>query len=232
MVGRAVVFESLEDLARRVDAPELDVAPDDILVLRNAGPIGGPGMPEAGALPIPKKLAGLKDMVRISDARMSGTAFGTVVLHVAPEAAAGGPLALVRTGDRIELSVDERRLDLDVEASELARRRTEFRAAALPARGYDRLYARARAAGAPRVRLRFPAPRVAAALGPNGGLRETWFTFERPAPWLRSGGATGASWSSARSHASVGADTDDSRVSAEVHARCPLSIPSRGRSSR
>jgi dihydroxy-acid dehydratase len=141
VVGRAVVFESLEDLARRVDAPELDVMPGDMLVLRNAGPLGGPGMPEAGALPIPKKLAGVKDMVRISDARMSGTAFGTVVLHVAPEAAAGGPLALVRNGDRIELSVDRRRLDLLVDDAELARRRATLSPPPIPARGYDRLYA-------------------------------------------------------------------------------------------
>jgi dihydroxy-acid dehydratase len=98
-------------------------------------------MPEAGALPIPKKLAGVKDMVRISDARMSGTAFGTVVLHVAPEAAAGGPLALVRNGDRIELSVDRRRLDLLVDDAELARRRATLSPPPIPARGYDRLYA-------------------------------------------------------------------------------------------
>src|SRR5262249_45692916 len=97
--GRAVVFSSLQDLAARIDAPDLDVRPDDILVLQNAGPIGGPGMPEAGAFPIPRKLKGVRDMVRISDARMSGTAFGTVVLHVSPEAAVGGPIGLVRTGD-------------------------------------------------------------------------------------------------------------------------------------
>ena len=108
--GRAVVFEDLEELAACIDAPDLDVEPDDFLVLKNAGPIGA-GMPEAGYLPIPAKLAraGVKDMVRISDARMSGTAFGTVVLHVSPEAAVGGPLALVRTGDRIRLSVRGRR---------------------------------------------------------------------------------------------------------------------------
>src|SRR6185503_140996 len=98
--GRAVVFDSLDDLAARIDAPDLDVAADDVLVLRNAGPRGAPGMPEAGYIPIPLKLArqGVKDMVRISDARMSGTAFGTIVLHVTPEAAAGGPLALVESG--------------------------------------------------------------------------------------------------------------------------------------
>ena len=108
--GRAVVFESVEDVTLRVDDPDLDVNADDVLVLRNAGPKGAPGMPEAGYLPIPKKLAqlGVKDMVRISDARMSGTAFGTIVLHVTPESADGGPLALVETGDRIRLDVQPR----------------------------------------------------------------------------------------------------------------------------
>lgn len=142
--GRAVVFSSLEDMARRIDDPELDVRPDDILVLQNAGPRSPYGMPEAGFLPIPKKLLaqGVKDMVRISDARMSGTAYGTIVLHVAPEAAAGGPLGLVRSGDRIRLSVEERRLDLLVPEDELARRRAELASSEpeLPARGYDRLF--------------------------------------------------------------------------------------------
>ena len=126
--GRAVVFEDVEDLTRRIDDPDLDVAADDVLVLRNAGPKGAPGMPEAGYLPIPKKLAqaGVKDMVRISDARMSGTAFGTIVLHVSPEAAVGGPLALVRTGDRIRLDVPDRRLELLVDAAELDARRREW----------------------------------------------------------------------------------------------------------
>jgi dihydroxy-acid dehydratase len=141
--GRAVVFESLADLSARIDDPDLDVAPDDVLVLQNAGPKSGTGMPEAGYLPIPGKLAraGTKDMVRISDARMSGTAFGTIVLHVTPEAAVGGPLALVRSGDRIRLSVAKRRLDLLVPDDELARRRSAApppRPA--PARGYARLY--------------------------------------------------------------------------------------------
>jgi dihydroxy-acid dehydratase len=141
--GRAVVFDSLADLAARIDAPDLDVSPQDFLVLRNAGPRGGPGMPEAGYLPIPQKLAraGVKDMVRISDARMSGTAYGTVVLHVTPEAAAGGPLALVRSGDRIRLSLRERRLDLLVDEPKLARRRAGLPANAVPERGYRRLYA-------------------------------------------------------------------------------------------
>ncbi|HTP83138.1 MAG TPA: IlvD/Edd family dehydratase [Alphaproteobacteria bacterium] len=144
--GRAVVFSSLEDLAARIDSPELDVTADDILVLQNAGPTSGSGMPEAGYLPIPAKLAraGVKDMVRISDARMSGTAYGAVVLHVAPEAAAGGPLALVRNGDRIHLSVSDRRLDLLVDEAELSRRKAEWaRMAATrprPQRGYAKLY--------------------------------------------------------------------------------------------
>lgn len=143
--GRAVVFTSLEDLAARIDAPDLDVTADDFLVLQHAGPRSAAAMPEAGYLPIPGKLAraGVKDMVRISDARMSGTAFGTVVLHVSPEASIGGPLALVRNGDRIRLSVAQRRLDLLVEAPELDRRRAAL--APPPSssgRGYDGLYAR------------------------------------------------------------------------------------------
>ena len=123
--GRAVVFDGLEDLAARIDDPALDVAPDDVLVLRNIGPKGAPGMPEAGLIPIPRKLArqGVKDMLRISDGRMSGTAAGTIVLHVTPEAALGGPLALVRSGDRIALSVSRRSLQLLVDERELARRR-------------------------------------------------------------------------------------------------------------
>jgi dihydroxy-acid dehydratase len=142
--ARAVVFDGLDDLSKRIDDPDLNVTADDILVLRNAGPSSAVAMPEAGFLPIPKKLlkAGVTDMVRISDARMSGTAFGTIVLHVAPEAAVGGPLALVRTGDQIRLSVAERRLDLNVDAAELEKRRS-----ALPARqgteglrGYDKLW--------------------------------------------------------------------------------------------
>ncbi|MBM3531919.1 MAG: dihydroxy-acid dehydratase [Alphaproteobacteria bacterium] len=140
--GRAVVFDGLEDLARRIDDPALDVTPDDFLVMKGAGPTSTACMPEAGYLPIPAKLAraGVKDMVRISDARMSGTAFGTVVLHVTPDAASGGPLARVRSGDRIRLSVRERRIDLMVAAEELARRPVP--AATRPSRGYDRLYAR------------------------------------------------------------------------------------------
>jgi dihydroxy-acid dehydratase len=140
--GQAVVFDSLEDLERRIDDPSLAATPQSVMVLRNAGPIGAPGMPEAGALPIPKKLGskGLKDMVRLSDARMSGTAFGTVILHVSPEAAAGGPLALVRDGDTIRLDVKGRRLDLKVDDAELAKRRAQWKAPVPPKRGYARLY--------------------------------------------------------------------------------------------
>jgi dihydroxy-acid dehydratase len=142
--GRAVVFSSLQDLADRVDSPELDVTADDFLVLQNAGPTSGSGMPEAGYLPIPLKLAraGVKDMVRISDARMSGTAFGTIVLHVTPEASQGGPLGLVRNGDRIRMSVKDRCIDLLVDEEELERRRAGQGAPAAPkpARGYARLY--------------------------------------------------------------------------------------------
>ncbi len=126
--GRAVVFDSLADLAQRIDSDDLDVSPADVLVLRNAGPKGAPGMPEAGSIPIPRKLArqGVKDMVRISDARMSGTAFGTIVLHVSPEAAVGGPLALVRNGDTIRLDVPARRIELLVENNELRARRDQW----------------------------------------------------------------------------------------------------------
>ncbi|MGG5810042.1 dihydroxy-acid dehydratase [Falsiroseomonas sp. CW058] len=139
--ARCIVFDGLEDLARRIDDPALDVTAADILVLKGAGPRSPAGMPEAGYLPIPKKLAraGVKDMVRISDCRMSGTAFGTIVLHVSPEAAVGGPLALAETGDRIRLSVRDRRLDLLVEEAELARRRAAWTPAPAPARGWDRL---------------------------------------------------------------------------------------------
>lgn len=138
--GRAVVFSSLQDLAERIDSPDLDVTPEDFLVLQNAGPVGGPGMPEAGYLPIPRRLTGVKDMVRISDARMSGTAFGTVVLHVSPEAAVGGPLGLVRSGDKIELSVDKRQLNLLVSDAELEVRRAQMKPVKQYARGYEYLY--------------------------------------------------------------------------------------------
>ena len=140
--GPAVVFESPEDAALRIDDPALGITPDHVMVLRNAGPVGA-GMPEAGSLPIPKYLArqGIKDMVRVSDARMSGTAYGTVVLHCSPEAAVGGPLALVRDGDLIELDLAENRLDLLVEESEISRRRAELKLPELPARGWARLYA-------------------------------------------------------------------------------------------
>jgi dihydroxy-acid dehydratase len=128
--GRAVVFESLEDLANRIDDQQLDVSADDILVMKQAGPKGAPGMPEAGYIPIPKKLAqkGVKDMVRISDARMSGTAFGAIVLHVTPESALGGALALVKNGDRIRLDVPARKLELLVSEAELEKRRKAWKA--------------------------------------------------------------------------------------------------------
>jgi dihydroxy-acid dehydratase len=141
--GRAVVFSSLEDLAARVDDPDLDIGPDDVMVLQNAGPIGGPGMPEAGYLPIPKKLLakGVRDMVRISDARMSGTAFGTVILHISPESAIGGPLGLVQSGDEIALDVPNRRLELVVPETELNARRMQWQPpAAAYARGYGKLF--------------------------------------------------------------------------------------------
>jgi dihydroxy-acid dehydratase len=141
--GRAVVFGSLDDLAARVDSPELDIKPDDFMVLQNAGPKSGYAMPEAGYLPIPQKLAraGLKDMVRISDARMSGTAYGTIVLHVSPEAAVGGALALVRNGDRIRISVQERKIELLVPEAELQKRKSAWREpSARPTRGYAKLY--------------------------------------------------------------------------------------------
>ncbi len=143
--GRAVVFTSFEDVRARIDDPDLPVTPESVLVLQNAGPIGGPGMPEIGILPIPQKLLkqGVRDMVRISDARMSGTAYGTIVLHVAPESAIGGPLALVQDGDEIELDVAKRRLQLLVSDEELAARRARWQPPA-PAyrRGYGQLYLR------------------------------------------------------------------------------------------
>ena len=141
--GRAIVFDDYNDMAARIDDPNLDVDADSVLILRNAGPLGGPGMPEWGMLPIPKKLLkqGVRDLVRISDARMSGTSYGTCVLHVAPESFVGGPLALVRTGDIVKLDVPARRLDLDVSDAELARRKAAW-VAPPPrfARGYGALF--------------------------------------------------------------------------------------------
>ncbi|GAA2263261.1 IlvD/Edd family dehydratase [Glycomyces scopariae] len=143
--GRALVFDSIEDFRDRVDDPDLDVDADTVLILRGCGPKGYPGMPEVANLPLPKKLLeqGVRDMVRICDGRMSGTAYGTVVLHVTPEAAAGGPLALVRTGDIVVLDVPNRLLDLDVPAEELAARvpnEATVDGYAKPARGWERLY--------------------------------------------------------------------------------------------
>ena len=141
--GRAVVFRSVADLRERIDDPDLAVAPEDVLVLQNAGPVGAPGMPEVGFMPIPAKLLrrGVRDMVRLSDARMSGTSYGTIALHLAPEAAVGGPLALVRDGDPIALDVPGRTLTLEVPAEELGRRRAAWRPAPLQyERGYRLLY--------------------------------------------------------------------------------------------
>jgi len=140
--GPAIVFDSPEEVAARIDDPSLGITPEHVIILRNAGPVGA-GMPEAGSMPIPRYLAekGVRDMVRVSDARMSGTAYGTVVLHCAPEAAVGGPLALVQNGDLVELDVEERRLDLLVPEDELRRRRAHFVPPPLPARGWRRLYA-------------------------------------------------------------------------------------------
>lgn len=140
--GPALVFDSPSDAARRLDDPDLDVTPEHVLVLRGAGPIAA-GMPEAGSLPIPRRLAaaGVTDMVRISDARMSGTSYGTVVLHCCPESASGGPLALVRDGDRVSLDVPGRRVDLLVDQAELERRREQWSPPPLPARGWLRLHA-------------------------------------------------------------------------------------------
>lgn len=141
--GRAVVFENSEDMANRIDSDDLDVTPQDVLVLKHIGPKGAPGMPEAGYIPIPKKLAraGVKDIVRISDGRMSGTAFGTIVLHVTPEAAVGGPLAYVQNGDRIRLSVAKREISLLVTEEVLARRAEERPIVAPTAeRGYRKLF--------------------------------------------------------------------------------------------
>jgi dihydroxy-acid dehydratase len=140
--GRAVVFKDSNDLAARIDDPQLEVSPESVLVLQNAGSVGA-GMPEAGYLPIPAKLAraDVKDMVRISDARMSGTAFGTIILHVSPESAIGGPLGLIRTGDEIRLSVKNRTIDVMVSEQDLEQRRREMRPTPRAQRGYAKLYA-------------------------------------------------------------------------------------------
>jgi dihydroxy-acid dehydratase len=141
--ARAIVFDSIEDFWQRIDDPALDVEPNSILVLRNCGPRGYPGMPEVGNFKLPHKILqqGVTDMVRISDARMSGTAFGTIVLHVAPESAVGGPLSLIRTGDVVDLDVDARRIDLLTSSEELDERRAQMAPVVrVPARGYERLY--------------------------------------------------------------------------------------------
>jgi dihydroxy-acid dehydratase len=137
--GKAVVFDDYNDMAARIDRDDLDVDASSVLVLRNAGPLGGPGMPEWGMLPVPKKLLkqGVRDMVRISDARMSGTSYGCCVLHVAPESFVGGPLAFVRNGDLVELDVQKRELNLKVSPAELAQRKSAWK---VPARKYERSY--------------------------------------------------------------------------------------------
>jgi len=144
-VGPAVVFDSIEDMRARIDDPDLDVTPDSVLVLRGCGPRGYPGMPEVGNMPLPQKLLaqGVRDMVRISDARMSGTAYGTVILHAAPEAAAGGPLAFIRTGDTVTVDVENRILSFDVTDEELQSRSqapASEAAYAAPVRGWAKLY--------------------------------------------------------------------------------------------
>ena len=142
--GPALVFRDYNDMAARIDRDDLEVTPDHVLVLQNAGPVGGPGMPEWGMLPIPKKLLkqGVRDMLRVSDARMSGTSYGACVLHVAPEAYVGGPLAAVRDGDIISVNVERRSLDLEVAESEIVRRLAEWKPPErnFP-RGYNRLFA-------------------------------------------------------------------------------------------
>jgi L-arabonate dehydrase len=140
--GRALVFDDVEDLFQRRDDDDLEIDADSVMVLKNSGPRGYPGMPEVGRLAVPRKLIeqGIDDIVRISDARMSGTAYGTVVLHVAPESAAGGPLALVQNGDRIELDVERRKLELRVGAAELARRSAAWSPPPMPTSGYASLF--------------------------------------------------------------------------------------------
>ena len=137
-----MVFENLEDLANRVDSDDLEVTKDDVLVLKSIGPKGGPGMPEAGLIPIPKKLArqGVKDMVRISDGRMSGTASGTIVLHVTPESYEKGPLAVVKNGDLIKLDVPNRKIDLLISEDELNNRISQISDNKIKRRGYNKLY--------------------------------------------------------------------------------------------
>jgi dihydroxy-acid dehydratase len=141
--GPALAFENYDHMAAEIDREDLDVTADHVIVLKNAGPIGAPGMPEWGMLPIPQKLLrqGVRDMLRISDARMSGTSYGACILHVSPEAAVGGVLALVRTGDLIEVDVEARRLELLVDEAELERRRQDWKPPYVPTRGYWHMFA-------------------------------------------------------------------------------------------
>ena len=195
--GKAVVFKDYDDLAARIDDESLDVDETSVLVLKHAGPIGGPGMPEWGCLPIPKKLLkkGIRDMVRISDARMSGTAFGAVVLHISPESYVGGPLALVQDGDLIELDVDKRKLHLHVSDEELAKRRAAWVAPKRHyTRGYGALVHRSRHAGRTRLRLRLPPGRRADAgagyplMSDGGDVQNHWlvtpYALDAPLPAL------------------------------------------------
>ena len=158
--GKAIAFEDYNHMMREIERDDLDVTPDHILVLKNAGPKGGPGMPEWGMLPIPKRLLGqgVRDMIRISDGRMSGTSYGACILHVAPESFVGGPLNFVQTGDEIEIDVDKRSIHLHVSDEELARRKAAWKqpAAEIPAR-LRRDVLRAHRPGRPGLRLRFPA---------------------------------------------------------------------------
>ena len=141
--GPALAFEDYNHMSSLIDRDDLDVTPDHVLVLKNSGPIGGPGMPEWGMLPVPTKLLkqGVRDMMRVSDARMSGTSYGACVLHVSPESAIGGPLAFVETGDLIEVDVEARRLQLHVSDEELARRKAAWKPRPAPSRGYGRMFA-------------------------------------------------------------------------------------------
>ncbi len=219
--GRAVVFKNYADMKARVDSPDLDVTPDDVLVMKNAGPVGGTGMPEWGMLPIPKKLLakGVRDMVRISDARMSGTAFGTVVLHVSPESATGGPLGLVHDGDLIELDVPARKVNLLVEDRELSRRRNSQSASLSPLPQGERV--RVRGTTSPRAKSRGPVSPL-----PSGeGEREGHIV---PSPFQGEGQGVGAprgyAWLFARHimQAQHGCDFDFLRGRTPVKTHIPV----------
>ena len=189
--GRALVFRGYEEMRRRVEDPALDVTPDTVLVLAGCGPVGVPGMPEWGMIPIPAKLVadGVTDMVRVTDARMSGTSFGTVFLHAAPEAAAGGPLALVADGDPVAVDVAAGSLTLDVPDAELARRRARLVPAALPPPArLARALPRSRTAGTRRMRPGLPAGPDEGAPPVRGARRRA--VLNGPAFWHRPRGDT------------------------------------------